>query len=102
VSTEQTVEFTLPDGTHGEGICRNLGLGGCCIETSAPAPFGSEITIFLELYDLPRLTPIKGVVRWTKPNTMGVQFALLGARITHAILATLSAECRQSDRGASS
>ena len=31
------------------------------------------------------LDQIPGVVRWTRPDGMGVQFGLLGARETHAI-----------------
>ena len=84
-----TVEFSLPDGSRRTGVCRDLSLSGAHIETAEPAPFGSSVTVFIELEDLDGSTALEAVVRWTKPDAMGVQFELFGAQITHAILRVL-------------
>lgn len=73
---------------QGQGIGRDISIGGIFVETNDPAPFGAEIVVRLGLrtatggtreFDLP------GVVRWVGPDGMGVQFGLLGAHETHAI-----------------
>jgi len=72
------------------GVCRNLSLGGVHIETETPAPFGAHITVHLHLAGLgPEGLP--GIVRWVKPQQMGVQFGLLGARETYALTKALAA-----------
>jgi hypothetical protein len=85
----QTVEFLLPDGSRRSGVCRDLSLSGAHIETTEPAPFGSSVTVFMELEDIDGSTALEAVVRWTKPDAMGVQFELFGAQVTHAILRVL-------------
>ena len=85
----QTVEFSLPDGSRRSGVCRDLSLSGAHIETTEPAPFGSNVTVFMELEDIDGSTALEAVVRWTKPDAMGVQFELFGAQVTHAILRVL-------------
>jgi len=61
------------------------------VETTKPAPFGSNVTVYLQLTGLAGPSALPGVVRWTKGNSMGVQFGLLGARETYAITEMLIA-----------
>ncbi len=74
--------------SHGEGIGKDLSIGGMFIETPTSAAFGAEVVVRVRLhtptgadqdFDLP------GVVRWVRNGGMGVQFGLLGALETHAI-----------------
>jgi len=75
-------------GSRGQGIGKDISIGGMFIETSEAATFGSEVVVRVRLrtasgtdqdFDLP------GVVRWVRSGGMGVQFGLLGALETHAI-----------------
>jgi Tfp pilus assembly protein PilZ len=67
------------------GIGRDISVGGMFIETENPAPFGSEVVVVTPLPGERGEFSLPGVVRWTKPEGMGVQFGLLGARETHLI-----------------
>lgn len=87
---EYPVEFSVVgESTRASGLCRNLSLGGVHVETDAPAPFAARVTVHLSL---PGLGPegVPGIVRWVKPDKMGVQFGLLGARETYAITRALA------------
>jgi len=81
-------EFSLGDGARHSGVCRNLSLGGAAIQTAEPAPFGSRVTVYMELDGIEGETPLGGMVRWSKPGVMGVQWDSLGVRVTHALLRT--------------
>ena len=73
--------------TQGQGIGKDISIGGMFIETEVTAKFGAEVIVRVHLhtpagdqdFDLP------GVVRWIRNGGMGVQFGLLGALETHAI-----------------
>lgn len=74
--------------SHGQGIGKDISIGGMFVETTAAAAFGSDVVVRVRLrtpsggdqdFDLP------GVVRWVRSGGMGVQFGLLGALETHAI-----------------
>lgn len=70
------------------GIGKDISIGGIFIETQSTVAFGSEVIVRTRLqtpsgeqdFDLP------GVVRWVRAGGMGVQFGLLGALETHAII----------------
>lgn len=73
---------------HGQGIGKDISIGGMFILTEGTAAFGAEVVVRVRLrtpsggeqdFDLP------GVVRWVRDGGMGVQFGLLGALETHAI-----------------
>jgi hypothetical protein len=81
-------EFSLGDGARQSGVCRNLSLGGAAIQTAEPAPFGSRVTVYMELDGIDGETPLGGTVRWSKPGVMGVQWDSFGVRVTHALLRT--------------
>lgn len=75
--------------------CRDVSLGGCFLETSTPPPLGTPVLVHL---DLPGLRDQSGRevaaiipsrVRWTTPEGMGVQFGMMGARETAALVELL-------------
>lgn len=89
---EYPVSFSVEgDSERSQGLCRNLSLGGVHVETNAPAPFGAHVRVFLPLAGI-GAEGLPGIVRWTKPGRMGVQFGLLGARETYAITRALSGD----------
>ncbi|EYF08651.1 Hypothetical protein CAP_2511 [Chondromyces apiculatus DSM 436] len=68
-----------------EANCRDISLGGMFVETTTQVPFGATVTLYLPLPGMHNTT-IKATVRWTKPDGMGVQFGVMGARETHALM----------------
>ena len=86
----QAVAFSTDTGPRIAGVCRDLSLGGMAIETDLPALFGETVVVYIKLAGLPDESKIRGVVRWTKAAMMGIQFGLMGARETHALMALLS------------
>lgn len=79
------IKFQVGDGPRQDGMCNDVGIGGMFIETLAPVPFGAQVTVFMKLPELKEEAAIKGVVRWTEPDGMGVQFGMMGARETYAL-----------------
>jgi hypothetical protein len=86
----RSVEFVLADGIRSFGVCLNLSLGGMRIEAAELGAFGARVTVYMKLEEIEGETALAGVVRWTKPGVMGIQFDLHGARITYALLRTLT------------
>jgi type IV pilus assembly protein PilZ len=84
------VEFGVSEGARQPGVCRDFSLGGMHIKTSQPAPFGANVTVYIQLTGLQGVSALPGIVRWVKPDEMGVQFGLIGARETYAITEMLS------------
>lgn len=89
-SVHPGVAFVAPNGEKIEAVCRDISLGGAFLETPNPAPFGAQITIYLRLSGIDHEVEVKSTVRWTKPGGMGVQFGLMGARETHALVTMLA------------
>ena len=83
------VEFTSGKGERMAGVCRDLSLGGMHIQTQSPPPYASKVTVYVVFPGAKSPSVLPGVVRWTKPGEMGVQFDMLGARETHAITQAL-------------
>jgi hypothetical protein len=84
------VEFNVADGPRQAGLCRDFSLGGVHIDTTTPAPFGANVTVYLRLKGASVVSALPGIVRWIKNGSMGVQFGLLGARETYAITEMLA------------
>ena len=81
-----SVEFSQKGKTERVlGLSRDISLGGMFIETHAPLDHNAELTVFLVLPSQPAPFALPGVVRWTRPDGMGIQFGLVGARETFAI-----------------
>ncbi len=64
---------------------KDISLGGMFVECGQPLPFSSELVVHVTLPGHRAPFAIPAVVRWTRPDGMGLQFGLLGARETHAI-----------------
>lgn len=83
------VVFAVKDANQwANGIGKNVSVGGISIETETPAPFGAAVVVRIRLRtpsDGERDFDLPGTVRWTRVNSMGVQFGLIGAVETHAI-----------------
>lgn len=90
-SVQCPVAFQLEGGPRMEATCRDLSLGGMFIETAESAPFGAALLVYLALPGMRQETTIRCTVRWTKPEGMGVQFGVMGARETHALTQLISA-----------
>lgn len=67
---------------------KDVSLGGMFLECEAPPPFGAIVTLTLDA-NTPRELSLPGTVRWNTDSGFGVQFGLLGARDTHAVLALI-------------
>ena len=90
--TNQPVWFAVDDGPKRSGTCRNISLEGALVDTPGPAPFGASVTLFIQLPGIEGTTTLSGVVRWVRPDSMGIQLGLYGARVTHAIIRILAPE----------
>lgn len=73
------------DGGEIEGAVKDLSLGGMFVESERHPAFASNVTLVLRGVAARELR-LPGVVRWSEPRGFGVQFGLLGAYATHAIL----------------
>lgn len=67
------------------GTGTDLSLGGIYIETDHPLPFGTQLVVRISFPSQSDPLEVPATVRWTCTEGMGVQFGLLGARVTHAI-----------------
>ncbi len=84
------VSFDVSGGPAASGRCVDLSLGGAFITTSAPAAFGATVRLSLAV-STDETIVIDATVRWQKSDGMGVQFGLMGARETHALVNLLGA-----------
>jgi type IV pilus assembly protein PilZ len=87
---EADVAFQVGGGPRVEARCRDVSLGGMFIETEATAPYGTPVRVFLRLPGLKDEVTVDTIVRWSKPGGMGVQFGVMGARETHALIELLA------------
>lgn len=83
------VAFQVDGGPRVEARYRDVSLGGMFIETEAPHPYGTRLRVFARLPNLPGEAVIEAIVRWAKPDGMGVQFGSMGARETHGLTVLL-------------
>ena len=89
IAVEIAVSCERRDGPPILGTARDISIGGTFVESTEVLPFGTAVVIVGRLPNTKIDLRLPGVVRWAKPNGFGVQFALLGARETHAILTGL-------------
>jgi len=82
---ESQIAFQVGDGPRIEATCRNISLGGMHIETDQPQPYGKTIRLFMQLPGMKNEVMVEAVVRWSKPDGMGIQFGRMGALETHAL-----------------
>ena len=86
VSVSVSVTCELPDGSSVYGTAADLSMGGMFVESTDMPPFGSKLKIECMLPGAAAPLRFDGIVRWAKPGGFGVQFGLLGARETHALV----------------
>ena len=67
------------------GRSKDISLGGMFVLTERPPAFGVQVVVHIMLPGQKAPFALPGVVRWCRPDGMGVQFGLIGARETHAI-----------------
>ncbi len=67
------------------GLAKDISVGGLFVETFFPPAIGSNITLRVCLPGLPDEVVVPGIVRWRRPEGMGVQFGAMGAREMRAI-----------------
>ena len=85
VPVDISVTCELKDRPAFQGVAKDLSLGGMFVETTESLPFNTQLTIVVRIPGMDVHSRIPGVVRWAKPNGIGVQFGMLGARETHAM-----------------
>lgn len=71
-----------------EGTVVDVSMGGLFIESTMLPPMGTELTVTGDFPGAPALE-LPTVVRWSKSGGFGVQFGLLGAQVTHVIVAMI-------------
>lgn len=89
VAVEIAVSCERHDGPPILGVARDISVGGAFVESTELLAFGTAIVVVARLPNTKTDMRLPGVVRWAKPDGFGVQFALLGARETHAIVMSL-------------
>jgi hypothetical protein len=88
VKFELPVRVQLPDGTERPAQAGDLSLGGMSIGCEGPAPpFGAAVKLVLQTP--PTELVLSATVRWSAKEGFGVQFGLMGARETRALLALI-------------
>jgi len=73
------------------GVATDVSLGGAFIETEQRPQFGSEIRLDLHVGGKLGTLSCSGKVRWSNERGFGMQFGLLGARDTHALVQLVGA-----------
>jgi hypothetical protein len=73
------------DGETFEGSVKDLSLGGMFVVSERRPAFASNVTLVLRGVAARELR-LPAVVRWSGQLGFGVQFGLMGAYATHAIL----------------
>lgn len=79
-----TVSVEANDNLVWQTQSRDISLGGMFLDGSSQVPTGSEVQI---KFEMPKLGEVRvpGYVRWNTRDGFGIQFGLIGVRITHAI-----------------
>ena len=89
-----------PDGKVFAALATDMSLGGMFLECDTAPAFGTQLTLIGRLPGAETLLRLPAVVRWSKPNGVGLQFGPLGARETHALTQLFSPCAAERDRGA--
>ena len=84
ISISIPVALALPERI--EGTCRDINLGGLFVEADRLVSYGSRLTVLLRLPGFETEVAVGGTVRWQDAGGMGIQFDMMGARETAALL----------------
>ena len=85
VPVQLAVTCIPSEGEAFEGSVKDISLGGMFVECERRPVFASQLTLVLQGVAARELR-LPGVVRWSERRGCGVQFGLLGAYATHAVL----------------
>lgn len=80
-----SVSCVEDDGESFEGAVKDISFGGLFVECEKQPAFGTKLTLVISGV-VNRELRLPAVVRWAEPRGFGVQFGLLGAYATHAIV----------------
>jgi Tfp pilus assembly protein PilZ len=84
------VAFQVKDGPRVDAFSRDMSIGGMFIVTDNQAPFNASVNLYMHLPGVKQEVTVKATVRWSEPDGFGVQFGLMGARETHALMQLLT------------
>ncbi len=84
------VLFQVEGGAPQEGNCQDISFGGMFLSCSPKPPFNAKIELHVDVEQEVGLA-LSGVVRWTAPDGVGVQFGLMGVRETRVISELIAA-----------
>lgn len=73
------------EGEAFDGSVKDISVGGMFVECERQLAFGTTVTLVLRGVSARELH-VPAVVRWSDRHGFGVQFGLLGAYATHAIV----------------
>jgi len=76
-------------------VMTDLGLGGARLEGAHTPNFSAKLFISLRLPGATELSRLPATVRWTRLGSFGVEFGLLGARDTKAIVELMAEALRR-------
>jgi len=62
-----------------------MSLGGAYLDVESTLPVGTKLRVVVDFPTEEEQLDVDAVVRWAKPDGIGVQFGLLGARDTYLI-----------------
>jgi len=79
------VTCILADEVEFDGSARDISVGGMFVECPKEMAFGVELTLVLHGIAAKEVR-VPAIVRWSEGGGFGVQFGLLGAYATHAVV----------------
>jgi hypothetical protein len=85
VPVSLSVTWIDEEGESFEGSVKDISFGGLFVECEQQPVFAGKLTLILTGI-VSRELRLPAVVRWSEPRGFGVQFGLLGAYATHAIV----------------
>lgn len=83
--------FSVGDGPLVPAHCRDISLGGAFLEAPVRPPFGARLRVHIWVEGSEQIV-VDSTVRWTGAEGFGVQFGVMGARATHALVALFQGE----------
>ena len=76
--------FEIDGGGGFDAQVVDLSVGGAFVEAEPSPAMGTKVLLRIEMPSGQELA-VGGIVRWVKPEGIGVQFGLLGVRETYAL-----------------
>lgn len=83
------VTVELDDGVAHAGRMTNIALGGAFIAIGVRSTIGSQAILRVAFPAAGFESKIQSTVRWTNPAGLGLEFASMGAKDTHALVTAI-------------